>query len=125
MNSHQFLCCALLTAAAAHAQAAEVTAALAPFDLHRPDIVAFVNEVASRDGMRRRDVRALLKAAQPQAKQVRLPLPVLLSCHGGRVPRGSVRFVPGPAPVRPARAGGPWPGPAKPRTRSGCRGSVY
>jgi membrane-bound lytic murein transglycosylase B len=68
LNSPRFLCCALLTAAAAHAQAAEVTAALAPFDLHRPDIVAFVNEVASRDGMRRRDVRALLKAAQPQAK---------------------------------------------------------
>ncbi len=41
-----------------------------------------------------------LPAAQPQAEQVGLPLSVLSSCHGGRVPRAGARLVRG----RPARA---------------------
>ena len=43
--------------------------AIAPrFDLQRPDIAAFINEVVERDGLRRRDVRRLLADAQPQPK---------------------------------------------------------
>ncbi len=38
------------------------------FDLKRPEIAAFITEVSARDGMSRREVRALLKAAQPQPK---------------------------------------------------------
>jgi membrane-bound lytic murein transglycosylase B len=38
------------------------------FDLKRPEIVAFIDDVSARDGMSRRQVRALLKAAQPQPK---------------------------------------------------------
>jgi membrane-bound lytic murein transglycosylase B len=52
------------------ALAQPVTAAA--FDLKRPEIAAFVNEVASRDGLRKKDVRALLKAAQPQPKILEL-----------------------------------------------------
>ncbi|MBV9345703.1 MAG: lytic murein transglycosylase B [Gammaproteobacteria bacterium] len=36
------------------------------FDLKRPEVAAFVEEVVGRDGLSRREVRALLKAAQPQ-----------------------------------------------------------
>jgi membrane-bound lytic murein transglycosylase B len=38
------------------------------FDLKRPEIVAFIDEVSARDGMSRKEVRRLLKAAQPQPK---------------------------------------------------------
>ncbi|HEX4387331.1 MAG TPA: lytic murein transglycosylase B [Steroidobacteraceae bacterium] len=38
------------------------------FDLKRPEIVSFVNEVVARDGLTRKEVRSLLKAAQPQPK---------------------------------------------------------
>ncbi|HEY1491318.1 MAG TPA: lytic murein transglycosylase B [Steroidobacteraceae bacterium] len=38
------------------------------FDLKRPEIVAFIDEVSARNGMTRRQVRALIKAAQPQPK---------------------------------------------------------
>ncbi len=40
----------------------------ASFDLKRPEIAAFIDQVATHDGMSRRQVRALLKAAQPQPK---------------------------------------------------------
>jgi membrane-bound lytic murein transglycosylase B len=43
-------------------------AAADSFDLKRPEIVAFIDEVSARDGMSRKQVRALLKAAQPQPK---------------------------------------------------------
>jgi membrane-bound lytic murein transglycosylase B len=42
------------------------------FDLKRPEIVAFINEVAARDGYTKKDVRTLLKAAQPQPKIIEL-----------------------------------------------------
>jgi membrane-bound lytic murein transglycosylase B len=42
------------------------------FDLRRPEIAAFVSEVAARDGMSKKEVRALLKAAQPQPKIIEL-----------------------------------------------------
>ena len=60
------LLAALLGATAADADTAP--ASTTHFDLKRPEIVSFVNEVASRDGMSRRQVRELLRAAQPQAK---------------------------------------------------------
>ena len=40
----------------------------AGFDLHRPEIVAFINEVTQRDGLKRSDVRRVLKEARPQPK---------------------------------------------------------
>jgi peptidoglycan lytic transglycosylase B len=38
------------------------------FNLKRPEIAAFIDDVSSRDGISRKDLRALLKAAQPQPK---------------------------------------------------------
>jgi membrane-bound lytic murein transglycosylase B len=38
------------------------------FDLKRPEIVSFVNEVAARDGFKRRAVLAILAKAEPQPK---------------------------------------------------------
>jgi membrane-bound lytic murein transglycosylase B len=58
---------ALLAGAPVLAQSSDPPAA-ASFDLHRPEIVAFINEVAQRDGLRRSDVRRLLKEARPQPK---------------------------------------------------------
>jgi membrane-bound lytic murein transglycosylase B len=46
--------------------------AAAAFDLKRPEIAAFVSEVAARDGMSKKEVRALLHAAQPQPKIIEL-----------------------------------------------------
>jgi membrane-bound lytic murein transglycosylase B len=57
---------ALLTGVPALAQSADSPAA--GFDLHRPEIVAFVNEVTQRDGLKRREVKRLLKEARPQPK---------------------------------------------------------
>jgi len=42
------------------------------FDLQRPEIIEFVNDVVSRDGLSRKDVRALLKEAQPQPKIIEI-----------------------------------------------------
>jgi len=42
------------------------------FDLRRPEIATFVSEVAARDGMSKKEVRALLRAAQPQPKIIEL-----------------------------------------------------
>jgi membrane-bound lytic murein transglycosylase B len=44
----------------------------APFDLKRPEIAAFVNEVVRQDGLSRRQVRHLLKKAQPQPKIIEI-----------------------------------------------------
>jgi membrane-bound lytic murein transglycosylase B len=61
----------LLAALACAPLAAQPAGASAPttgFDLKRPEIVAFVNTVVRQDGLSRREVRRLLKAAQPQPK---------------------------------------------------------
>ena len=57
---------ALLAGVPALARSADSPAA--GFDLHRPEIVAFINEVTQRDGLKRRDVKRLLKEARPQPK---------------------------------------------------------
>jgi membrane-bound lytic murein transglycosylase B len=57
---------ALLAGVPALAHSADSPAA--GFDLHRPEIVAFINEVTQRDGLKRRDVKRLLKEAKPQPK---------------------------------------------------------
>lgn len=38
------------------------------FDLKRPEIVAFVNDVATRDGLKKKQVLALLRKGEPQPK---------------------------------------------------------
>jgi membrane-bound lytic murein transglycosylase B len=58
----------LLLAAVLSAPVLTQALAAESFDLKRPEIVAFIDEVSARDGMSRRQVRALLKAAQPQPK---------------------------------------------------------
>ena len=64
MKVHRLLLIAAFAAAAGASQGATPPG----FDLKRPDIVAFMNEVVSRDGLSRKQVRTLLKAAQPQPK---------------------------------------------------------
>jgi membrane-bound lytic murein transglycosylase B len=66
LNNCRYSLLAALACAPAGAQPADVAAA--GFDLQRPEIVEFVNEVVSHDGLNRKDVRALLKEAQPQPK---------------------------------------------------------
>jgi membrane-bound lytic murein transglycosylase B len=68
LNVSRFALLAALACTPALAQ--PVTAAA--FDLKRPEIVAFVNEVVSRDGLSRKEVRELLKAAQPQPKIIEM-----------------------------------------------------
>jgi len=58
----------LAALACAPAGAQPDDAAAGGFDLQRPEIIEFVNDVVSRDGLNRKDVRALLKEAQPQPK---------------------------------------------------------
>jgi membrane-bound lytic murein transglycosylase B len=58
----------VLLAALACAPALAQPATATHFDLKRPEIVSFVNEVVARDGLTRKEVRSLLKAAQPQPK---------------------------------------------------------
>jgi membrane-bound lytic murein transglycosylase B len=50
------------------AQPPEPPAAAAAFDLKRPEITAFINEVVRHDGLSRAQVRRLLQQAQPQPK---------------------------------------------------------
>jgi membrane-bound lytic murein transglycosylase B len=68
LNRCPLLLFALLACAPALAQPANQPASTAGFDLHRPEIVAFINEVTERDGLKRSDVRRLLKQARPQPK---------------------------------------------------------
>jgi membrane-bound lytic murein transglycosylase B len=68
LNATRFALFAAITCTPALAQ--PVTAAA--FDLKRPEIVAFVNEVVNRDGLSRKEVRAWLKAAQPQPKIIEM-----------------------------------------------------
>jgi peptidoglycan lytic transglycosylase B len=67
LNRRLLLQITLLACAPALAQPATQTAA-ERFDLQRPEIVAFIKEVTEHDGLRRRDVRRLLKEARPQPK---------------------------------------------------------
>jgi membrane-bound lytic murein transglycosylase B len=59
---------ALLAGAPALAQPASAPVMPASFDLHRPEIAAFITEVTQRDGLKRKDVQRLLKEARPQPK---------------------------------------------------------
>ncbi|HEY6824410.1 MAG TPA: lytic murein transglycosylase B [Steroidobacteraceae bacterium] len=59
---------ALLACLPALAQPASPPALATSFDLQRPEISAFIDEVAQRDGLKRKDVRRLLKKARPQPK---------------------------------------------------------
>ncbi|HUA90541.1 MAG TPA: lytic murein transglycosylase B [Steroidobacteraceae bacterium] len=61
-----------LLAALACLPALAQTASAPAFDLKRPEIAAFIDEVAGRDGLSKKEVRALLKAAQPQPKIIDL-----------------------------------------------------
>ena len=61
-----------LLAALGCAPALAQPASAPAFDLKRPEIAAFINEVAARDGYSKKEVRALLKAAQPQPKIIEL-----------------------------------------------------
>jgi peptidoglycan lytic transglycosylase B len=65
-NKCRYSLLAAFLCAPAGAQPAD--AAASHFDLDRPEIVAFVDEVVSRDGMSRKAVRKLLQEAQPQPK---------------------------------------------------------
>jgi membrane-bound lytic murein transglycosylase B len=68
LNRCPLLLLALLASAPALAQSANPPASAAGFDLQRPEIVAFINEVTEHDGLKRSDVRRLLKEARPQPK---------------------------------------------------------
>jgi membrane-bound lytic murein transglycosylase B len=72
LNISRLLFLALLAGVPAAAQTADTPVLPAHFDLQRPEIVAFVNEVAQHDGMKPREVRKLLKEAQPQAKIIEI-----------------------------------------------------
>jgi membrane-bound lytic murein transglycosylase B len=66
LNKHLCLIFALLACAPASAQAQSPPGP--GFDVKRPEIAQFINEVAERDGFSRHELRALLKQAQPQQK---------------------------------------------------------
>jgi peptidoglycan lytic transglycosylase B len=70
LNKCRYLLLAALACAPAGAQPEDAVAG--GFDLQRPEIIEFVNEVVSRDGLNRKDVRALLKEAQPQPKIIEI-----------------------------------------------------
>jgi membrane-bound lytic murein transglycosylase B len=63
---------ALLACAVAVAEPANPPALAARFDLHRPEIVAFIDEVTQREGLKRKDVQRLLKEARPQPKIIEM-----------------------------------------------------
>jgi membrane-bound lytic murein transglycosylase B len=63
-----FLLAPLLGAVALAEPAKNPPALGASFDLHRPEIVAFINEVTQREGLKRKEVQRLLKEARPQPK---------------------------------------------------------
>jgi peptidoglycan lytic transglycosylase B len=66
LNKCRYLLLAALACAPAGAQPEDAVAG--GFDLQRPEIIEFVNDVVNRDGLNRKDVRTLLKQAQPQPK---------------------------------------------------------
>jgi membrane-bound lytic murein transglycosylase B len=62
------LCLGFALLACARAFGQPETPPAASFDLKRPEIAHFINEVTERDGISRHEVRALLQQAQPQQK---------------------------------------------------------
>ena len=72
MNTCRCFLLAALACAPAGAQSIDSAAHATGFDLERPEIVAFVNEVAERDGIKRSELRRLLKEAQPQPKIIEI-----------------------------------------------------
>lgn len=68
MNKRPALFIAVFALACARASAQAQAAPEPGFDLKRPEIAHFINEVAERDGFSRHELRALLKQAQPQQK---------------------------------------------------------
>jgi membrane-bound lytic murein transglycosylase B len=70
LNKCRYLLLAALACAPAGAQPEDAVAG--GFDLQRPEIIEFVNDVVSRYGLNRKDVRALLKDAQPQPKIIEI-----------------------------------------------------
>jgi membrane-bound lytic murein transglycosylase B len=67
---YRYCLLAVLTCVTAGAQPAAASAG--GFDLERPEIAAFVNDVVSRDGLNRKAVRKLLKQATPQPKIIEI-----------------------------------------------------
>jgi membrane-bound lytic murein transglycosylase B len=59
---------AVLACLTAAAQPSDPPAHPARFDVTRPEIASFINEVAERDGLKARDVRKLLREARSQPK---------------------------------------------------------
>ena len=59
---------ALLACGLVAAQPADAAVQRTGFDLHRPEIAAFINEVVERHGLKRSEVRRLLREARPQPK---------------------------------------------------------
>jgi membrane-bound lytic murein transglycosylase B len=68
----QYRSCLLAALVCVPAGAQPAAAAAGGFDLNRPEIVQFVNDVVSRDGLNRKAVRKLLKEAQPQPKIIEI-----------------------------------------------------
>jgi membrane-bound lytic murein transglycosylase B len=65
-HGRSLLLAALLCVPAA--ATAQGPASALPFDLHRPEVAAFVADVVEHDGLKRAEVKKLLAAAQPQPK---------------------------------------------------------
>ena len=71
MNTWRFLLLAALLCTPVGAQPADRPPP-AGFDLRRPDIAAFVSEVAEHDGLKSAEVRKLLEEAQPQPRIIEI-----------------------------------------------------
>jgi membrane-bound lytic murein transglycosylase B len=69
-NKCRYFLLAVLACTPAGAQPEDAVAG--GFDLQRPEIIEFVNDVVSRDGLNRQDVRALLKEARPQPRIIEI-----------------------------------------------------
>ena len=72
MHLAKYRSCLLAALVCVPAGAQPAAAAAGGFDLTRPEIVQFVNDVVSRDGLDRRAVRKLLREAQPQPKIIEI-----------------------------------------------------
>ena len=70
LNKCRYLLLAARACAPACAQPEDAVAG--GFDLQRPEIIEFVNDVVSRDGLNRQDVRAVLKEARPQPRIIEI-----------------------------------------------------
>ena len=68
MKRYPLFLLAVLACLTAAAQPSDPPAHPARFDVTRPEIASFINEVAERDGLQAREVRKLLREARPQPK---------------------------------------------------------